>query len=145
MSLIKYNKLPGSTTSNFFDDFFNNGISGIFGADFAVSQPAVNIIEDNGGFRLEVAAPGLEKENFDISVEKDHLVITANVEKEEKEDTLRYNRREFNFEKFSRSFRLPKIIDRAEIKANYENGVLKVYLPKLEEVKKTEAFQIPID
>ena len=145
MSLIKYGKFPATEPNQFFNDFLNNGITGFFGADFAVNQPAVNVIEDKSGFRLEVAAPGLEKENFDISVKKDHLVIIANVENEVKEDGLRYNRREFNYEKFSRSFQLPKIVDRTEIKANYENGVLKVYLPKLEEVKKTEAFQVPID
>src|SRR5690606_6232303 len=113
--------------------------------------PAVNILENSDSFVLEIAAPGLKKEDFSVEVEKDLLKISAgktevidsekneantevdaNTESEEQVE-VKIRRKEFNFSKFIRSFKLPENINTDEIQANYENGVLKLTLPKVEE------------
>jgi len=99
------------------------------------STPAINIIETLSSFEVEIAAPGLSKQDFSIEVEEDTLRISSNkVEKENKEE-VKYSKREFNYNSFERSFKLSEEIKREEIEANYVNGVLTVSLPKLEEKK----------
>ncbi|WP_139856066.1 Hsp20/alpha crystallin family protein [Aequorivita sinensis] len=105
------------------------------------SNPAVNIIENLSNFVIELAAPGLHKENFSIEVEEDTLKITykevkESQEQEQKNDNaVQYKRREFNFGSFEKSFKLPENVKVEDILANYEDGVLKVTLPKMEEKK----------
>ena len=100
------------------------------------SIPAVNIIENLPNFVVEIAAPGLNKGNFMIEIEDDTLKISSKkaIEKEEIKDS-HFKKREFNYESFERSFKLPENIETDKIQANYENGVLKVTLPKMEEKK----------
>jgi len=108
------------------------------------SVPAVNVIENSDMFVLEVAAPGLKKEDFTIEVEKDTLIIgaksisetveqTDNAADAEKTPENQYTRKEFSYSNFRRSFRLPEIVDTESIKANYTDGVLKISLPKMED------------
>jgi len=100
------------------------------------SIPAVNIIENFPNFVVELAVPGLEKENFTIEVEEDTLKIASKKVEEKIEETdSRFRRREFNFKSFERSFKLPENIKTEDIQANYENGILRVTLPKMEEKK----------
>jgi len=103
------------------------------------SSPAVNIIENLSNFVVEVAAPGMEKENFEIEVEKEYLTIKAKTTEEKEESTedkdSRFRRREFNYKEFTRSFRLSEDINTEDIQAEYTNGVLRVSLPKKEEKK----------
>ena len=105
------------------------------------SNPAVNIIENLSNFVIELAAPGLHKENFSIEVEEDTLKIAykevkESQEQEQKNDNaVQYKRREFNFGSFEKSFKLPENVRVEDILANYEDGVLKVTLPKMEEKK----------
>jgi HSP20 family protein len=103
------------------------------------SIPAVNIIENLPNFVVELAVPGLQKENFAIEIEEDTLKIAskvvANTENTEDEKDTQFLRREFNFKSFERSFKLPENIKSEDIQANYENGVLKITLPKMEEKK----------
>jgi HSP20 family protein len=99
--------------------------------------PAVNIAEHEGGFRLEVAAPGLKKEDFKINLENNVLTISAQQEQKNEESTEKYTRKEFSFTSFRRAFTLPNTIDGEHINAAYTDGVLKVELPKKEEAKKT--------
>ncbi|MGO3184100.1 MAG: Hsp20/alpha crystallin family protein [Aequorivita sp.] len=108
------------------------------------SIPAVNIIENFPNFVVELAAPGLQKENFTIEVEEDTLKIaskkieTDSADKEEKKvakNDSQYRRQEFNYKSFERSFKLPENIEVENIQANYENGILRVTLPKMEEKK----------
>jgi HSP20 family protein len=118
-------------------DMFQN----LFDADFndvfsrRLSDPAANILESPESFQLELAAPGMNKEDFKIHLENNILTISAEMEDEKREDGKNYTRKEFYYGSFSRSFTLPKIIDFEKIKADYENGVLKVLLPKKEEAK----------
>lgn len=125
--------LPGLLDNFLFDDkldMFNNNYE-------TFSIPAVNIIENLTNFAIEIAIPGFKKENFSIEVEEDTLKVSSKLveTKEEVEKDTRYTRREFNFEKFERSFTLPEDIKIEDIDAKYENGVLKITLPKMEEKK----------
>jgi HSP20 family protein len=97
--------------------------------------PAVNVKENEKDYEIEVAAPGMKKEDFTINVENRILSISAELkeEKEEKED--KYTRREFMTTSFTRSFSLPENADENNIQAHYENGVLRVVVPKVQEKK----------
>ena len=116
---------------NLFDDMFFNARTVP-----SFSQPSVNVKENDDSFLLELAAPGLNKGDFDINVEHDQLILSAQKEQSEEEKGENYHRREFNFTSFKRSFHLDDTIDREGIEANYVDGVLTVVLPKKEEVRK---------
>lgn len=134
-NVVNHNKLAPSRMSGFFDDFFNRNITDFFGSDFAVQSPSINIVENEESFRIEVAAPGLTKSDFNISVESGLLKIEAKKEHKEEVKEDKFVRREFNFSSFTRSFQLPDTVDADNINANYEQGVLILTLPKLEEAK----------
>lgn len=105
--------------------------------------PSVNIVENEGMFKLEVAAPGLAKEDFKINVEDKTLTVSSEkkVETEAKEGE-KILRREFGYSNFKRTFTLPENVNVADIKAIYENGVLTVHLPKLEVKKVVQTIDI---
>lgn len=117
------------------DDFFNTGISNWNNGSPMLSQPKVNIKENDDAYIMEVAAPGLKKEDFNISVEKDHLVISSKTSDEKTEEKDQYTRREFNYSSFERRYYLPDTVDADKIVAKYEDGVLKLDIPKLDEHK----------
>jgi HSP20 family protein len=131
MALIRWNNRHplADMFSNFFDsdfvDYFNRR-----GAD-----PAANIIEHADSFELNLAAPGLKKDDFKINLENSILTISSEVEDEKQEDGKTFTRKEFFYGSFSRSFTLPKTINTDKIKAEYENGILSVMLPKKDEAK----------
>lgn len=122
-----------------FDDFFrpwNEWLGN--GGDFrkTLTIPAVNIHETNDEFKLSVAAPGLKKSDFNIDVQGNMVTISAEKEETKEEKDSRYNRREYSYNSFSRSFTLPDDINRDKINATYTDGVLHVSLPKKEEAKR---------
>lgn len=121
----------------YLNDFFGKDLLTSFfndGADY--STPAVNFKETEKHFTIEVAAPGLNKDDINIKIEKDVLSISSEVEsKNETEENDHFMRREFNFQSFNRSFKLPETIDQEKIKASHKNGVLSVELPKIDEAK----------
>jgi HSP20 family protein len=128
--------LPGRTFSNMMDDVFNNSISNLVGSDLEVTMPATNIIENNENYILMLAAPGLEKQDFDVSLEKGMLIISGNKNNgQEEKETEKWIRKEFNFSSFRRSFKLTDVVDFEHIQAEYTNGILVLTLPKKEEVK----------
>ena len=118
-----------------FDELFNRSISDIVGTDFTSESPSVNIIETDESFELEIAAPGFTKEGFDISIKKDHLTIFADRKPAESEKNTTYKRKEFDFKKFSRKFRLPDTVDKETITAKYNLGILQVTVDKTTEAK----------
>lgn len=134
-NIAKFRPLPATKIfpNGLFDDFFNRSISDFIGADVIVNQPAVNIIEKNASFELEVAAPGFEKQDFTLNVEKGYLTVRAQRENKQEATAERFTRREFRFDNFSRSFKLPETVNQEAISAVYVNGVLQVTLPKKEE------------
>jgi HSP20 family protein len=99
--------------------------------------PAVNIKETNDHFEVEMAAPGMSKNDFKVELDGNTLIITSEKqqEKEEKENE-RYTQKEFSYQAFQRTFQLAKdVVDLDKIQAKYENGVLNLVIPKKEEVK----------
>ena len=138
-----YRAAKPATIDQLFDNFFNRGLNDFFGNDFVKDSPAVNILEKEDHFRIELAAPGLDKGDFDVKVEKDHLVITAKKETStEEKEAEKFVRREFSYTSFQRSFRLSDQVNPEGIVANYENGVLVINLPKLEESKTSRVIEI---
>ncbi len=136
------------TTSNpafgsLIDGLFNRSISDIVGADYTNESPSVNIIETDDSFEIEVAAPGLSKEGFAISIEKDHLNVSA--KPEETNSEISFKRKEYDFKVFSRKFRLPKTVDKETIKAKYDLGILKITVDKTPEAKEKGPRTIDID
>ena len=99
------------------------------------NRPAANVIDNEKDFTIELAVPGMNKEQFNINLEDDVLTISIERKDEEVKEEKNFTRREFRYDEFSRSFSLPEIVDQENIKADYINGVLSVVLPKSEEVK----------
>ncbi len=132
MNLIKFNPFVpvNERFGNALEHFFNGSISEFIGTDFVNALPRANVIDNEKSFEIEVAAPGLTKEDFEVNVEEGHLVIKAEATSE-KEEEGKYTRREFSYRSFSRSFALSDNIDQQGIVAKYDGGVLKVTLPKL--------------
>jgi HSP20 family protein len=131
MTLIRWtNRHP---LADMFSNFMDTDLNDFFTRRY--SDPAANIIELADSFELELAAPGMKKEDFKISLENSVLTISSETMKETEEDGRNYTRKEFSYGSFSRSFTLPKTINMDGIQAEYEDGILKVKLPKREEAK----------
>ncbi|MFZ4542760.1 MAG: Hsp20/alpha crystallin family protein [Saprospiraceae bacterium] len=116
-------------------DFLNRGVSDFIGSDSLNSYPAVNIWEKPEHFLIQLAVPGLTKADFKIEFEKGQLVVSAKKEEQKIEEGTKFNRREFNYSSFQRSFKLPESADAENINATYENGVLELKVGKKEDVK----------
>lgn len=106
--------------------------------------PAVNISENKERFEVSLAAPGMKKDDFNIDVEGNTLTINAETKAEKEEKDERYTRKEYSYSSFSRSFTLPEGVNKDNIGASYENGVLKLSLPKTEEAKKAASMHISV-
>ena len=137
MTLVKLNQKPFEKTFNsLFEDFFQGFPSGYAGNDWNNNGfvPA-NIKETPEGYHLDIFAPGMDKQDFKVNMEKNILTISAEKKKESGQENEKMIRREYTYRSFSRSFTLDDTIDASRIAAKYENGVLLVHLPKKEEVK----------
>jgi HSP20 family protein len=138
MTHVKFNRLP-----LLFEDILNE-FPAKWGKDWhGLNFPPVNIHETGEGLHLELNAPGRNKEDFKINVEESVLTISYEKKQEETEKDYKTVRREFSFESFKRSFNLGENINVENIQAKYDNGVLKVFLPKKEVVKEA-AKQISV-
>ena len=143
--LMRLSKTPvQSSLSRMMDEFFNGNLPNDWNNNLMATQPSVNVVEKEDSFLLEVAAPGLEKGDFNITIEDDMLTISGHRKEEKEEKESNYTKREFNYSSFSRSFTLPEICNSAEIKASYDKGVLNLSIPKKEEEKKQAARTIEI-
>ena len=132
MNLVKNHRNFADAVVN---EFFNRSISDVVGSDLSNSYPAENIHESKDNFEIALAAPGLTKEDFEIHLEKNQLSISAKKETVQKEEGVKFTRREFNYTNFKRTFTLPETVDTEKINATYESGVLQLLLPKKTEVK----------
>ncbi|WP_026933921.1 Hsp20/alpha crystallin family protein [Christiangramia echinicola] len=137
MSLIKRNET--NWLPSVFDDMFKTDwLGGTTNVNsIGTSIPAVNIMESEDGFNVEVAAPGMVKGDFNIELDNDVLTISSE-EKKENESTDkngRFTRKEFSYRTFKRAFSLPDSVDNSKISASYNNGVLEIALPKKEDAK----------
>ncbi|KQS32645.1 Hsp20/alpha crystallin family protein [Dyadobacter sp. Leaf189] len=132
-------------TPSYLNGFFGKDLFNEFNTPaFSGSVPAVNVVESKEGFRIEVAAPGLQKSDFKLNLEKNQLTISAHKEQKSEEAGEKYTRREFKYNSFQRTFTLPNSIDGEKIEANYADGILSILLPKREEAKEKPARQIEI-
>ena len=139
MTLVKVNNPMTKGFDGLVNDFLND-FPATFGKTIrqdVFGFPPVNIHENENIFELEIAAPGLEKADFNINLDKNILTISTEKKEETKDENSKFIRKEFSYKAFKRSFTIDEKIDAANISAKYENGVLKVQLPKKEELKVT--------
>jgi HSP20 family protein len=139
-------KWRNGTLPNLMEDFFARDLFDIRNPLQSSGVPAVNIRETKDEYAIEVAAPGMKKEDFRLKVENDVLTISSEnqSEKEEKDDKGQYTRREFSYQSFQRSFTLPNTVQGDKIEATYTDGVLHIKLPKKEEAKQKPPREIKI-
>ena len=129
MSLVrKNNVLFPSLLNEFFKPDWFGGME-----NFSASVPAVNIKTNEKDFELELAVPGMKKEDFNIEIDENVLTISAEAKNDENVSEGNFTRREFSYASFKRAFTLPETIDEGKIKASYEDGVLRFVLPKKDE------------
>ena len=146
MSLIDVTRKRGlipsfnALTRSFFkddDDFFSDWTR-------EEKLPLVNVEETDNAFQLSLAAPGLKKNDFNIEVDKGMLVISSEKSDQREESEDNYTRREFSYSSFRRSFWLPENVYTDGIKARYEEGLLKVTIPKMEVTPKEAPKKITV-
>ncbi|TZF81329.1 Hsp20/alpha crystallin family protein [Pedobacter sp. BS3] len=137
MALVKFNDGNGRGVLNpGFGDIFESFFNDSFFSDRMISRvPAVNICETDGEYHIELAAPGLKKEDFKINLDRNVLNISAEKKTENAENNKKYNRREYSYSSFVRSFALPDSADDANIEAEYTDGILRINVAKKEEAK----------
>ena len=135
--------MPIRKNQNWLPGIFNDFLDNEWMARANATAPAINVIESEKNYKVELAAPGMMKEDFNIRIDEDNnLVISMEKKSEKKEERKedRYLRREFSYTKFQQTMILPDNVDKEKISAQVEHGVLTIELPKLseEEVKKSE-------
>lgn len=137
MALVKFkDPANGNAVNPWFNDVFESLFNDSFVSDrMTLRVPAVNIAENENEYHIELAAPGLNKEDFKVNLEKNILSISVEKKIENNEDNRRFNRREFSYSSFVRSFTLPEGADQNNIDASYVNGVLTITVGKREEAK----------
>ncbi|RDI13271.1 Hsp20/alpha crystallin family protein [Flavobacterium sp. AG291] len=149
MNLIKRNgsQLPGFQRL-FFDDIFGRELFNWENNNFSSTSttlPSVNIKETADSYEVEVAAPGMEKSDFNITLDGNLLTISSVREHKQTTQQENFTRREFSYQSFQRSFELPKdVVDEEHITASYENGLLLLTVPKKEEAKQKPPRMIEI-
>jgi len=132
MTLVKVNNHPARNLSGLVDGFFQD-FPATWGRESNFGFPPVNIHETKDAYHLELSAPGRAKEDFQLSVDKGQLTIAFEKKEETKTEDYKTVRKEFSFKSFKRTFNLDDRIDTNGIQAKYENGVLKLLLPKKEQ------------
>ena len=147
MSLVKrenyWPTLPG-----FFNDFLNRDWYDWSNQNFSLTNttiPSVNIKETENEFEVDMAAPGMAKDDFRIELNNSVLTISSEKQSDNKtKEGKNITRREFSYQSFSRSFTLPAIVETDKISAKYENGILRINIPKKEEAKPKPVKQITV-
>ena len=143
MTFVKFNNNLGQKSfSNFVDEFIQE-LPGNLNRDWNTGFPPVNIFETKEAYHLELNAPGRTKEDFSLNVDNGLLTIVFEKKEENKTEEYKTIRKEFSYKSFKRTFNLDDRIDASAIQAKYENGVLKLFLPKKEQTKEG-AKNIPI-
>jgi HSP20 family protein len=133
-----------SFPSNWESFFGRDLLPDLFDNDDYRSTPAVNIIEGDNDFIIEVAAPGLDKKDFKIDLENNQLTISSEKEDKREDKNERSIRKEFRYSSFCRTFTLPETVENDKIKAKHKDGILYVTIPKKEIAKIKPARQIEI-
>ena len=118
--------VPVKTNSNWLPSIFNDFFENEWLAKTGVTAPAINVIENDKDYKVEMAAPGMTKDDFKVNVEE---------KKEEKKDK-KYLRREFSYSKFQQTILLPENVEKDKISAKVEHGILSIEIPKVKEEEK---------
>ena len=148
MTLIRANSNYFPSFSSLFDDFFNTELGDWRRNNFSSENstlPKVNVKEDENGFTIEVAAPGMEKEDFNVQLNHNHLTISSEKRSENTEEAEKYTKKEFAYHSFQRSFSLPNSANGEKISAKYDKGILTLSIPKREEAKPKPVKKISIN
>jgi len=125
MRIVKYNN--NNVFPSLMNEFFNDDLRMNF-FNRRHSVPSVNSVENNDSFEIDLAVPGMKKDDFTIELNDKILVISSDNSNYDQSERIRLN--EFNYSSFQRSFRVPESVELDKIKANYKNGILKIKLPK---------------
>ncbi len=133
--------IPSIFTDLLEDNFFNDSLNT---RSLSKWIPPANIKESDSGYKLELAVPGFEKSQFKITLENDLLSISAEMKEEKNVEEKNYSRKEFKHSSFRRTFRVAKDLNEKDVKATYENGILKINLPKNHNNKGTVTKEIKI-
>lgn len=144
MNLVKRNNSNSNLFPSLMEEFFRpDWMGGVQNAN-SVSVPPVNIRETDNAFEVELSAPGKSKNDFNIELDNDMLTISSEYSNENTTGEGTFTRREFSYSSFRRSFTLPETVKEDDISASYENGILKISLPKKEEALPKPKKQIDI-
>ena len=136
MTLVKFNNGQRNAVSPWFNDVFDTLFNdSVLNDRFVNKTPAVNIAETENQFHIELAVPGLNKEDFKISLDKNVLSVSAEKKAENVEEGKKYSKREYSYSSWVRSFTLPESANADNIEASYTDGVLKIDIAKREEAK----------
>ena len=134
--------MPVRRTQNWLPSIFNDFFDNDWMVKAKATAPAINVFETEKEYKVELAAPGMTKEDFNVHIdEENNLVISMEKKTENKEEKKegRYLRREFSYSKFQQTMILPDDVDKEKISAQVENGVLNIDLPKFSEQEKEKA------
>ncbi|TSJ40878.1 Hsp20/alpha crystallin family protein [Mucilaginibacter corticis] len=135
MTLVKFGKDQKSIVNPFFNDVYSLLNDSFLNEKAATRTPAVNISESDNQFEVDLAIPGLSKEDIKINLDKNVLSVSADKKTETVDENKKFTKREYSFNSFSRSFTLPESADHSKIEADYTAGILKLTIAKKEEAK----------
>lgn len=144
MALLSKRQNGGSALTDLFsmDRFFDDDWLSL---KSSANVPSANVKENEKSFDIEMATPGLSKKDIDVSVDNNILTISAEKEDEKQDENENYTRREFNYNAFSRSFSLPDSVEANKVKADYQEGVLHINIPKKEEAQQKSKKKIEVE
>lgn len=139
MTIIKWHRRPSMSEvlDNMLDRNFNTGFEKNCGC-----VPATNILEKEKGFEIQLAVPGMKKDDFKLEMEEDVLSVIYEKKDEEKKDDGEYLQREFDMDEFTRSFSIPKTADVENIQARYDAGILYISVPKQDKARLSKEIKV---
>jgi HSP20 family protein len=146
-SLVRRSESAPSIFNDFFrpwESLFDTNGGSLMNNLNPINIPAVNIVEGKNNYEVSLAAPGMKKDDFKIDIEGNMLTVSAETEEKKEEKDEKYARKEYSYSSFSRSFVLPEWVNKDKIDASYENGLLKLQLPKTEEARKQSSRHIAV-
>ena len=136
---------PVRRTQNWVPSIFNDFFDNDWMIRANATAPAINVFETANEYKVELAAPGMTKDDFNVHIDEDNKLVISMEKKEENNEEKkegRYLRREFSYSKFQQTMILPEDVDKEKIAARVDNGVLKIELPKITEEKKVKAHKV---
>jgi len=134
-----------ATWPSLVEEYFNGDLlPNFFDVETRYNMPAVNIVENKDDYRIDIAAPGLNKEDFKVNLENNVLTVSSEKEDNREEKDEKIMRREFSYASFERSFTLPMTVEADKIKATHKDGILQITIPKKEEAKQKPLRQIKV-